>query len=223
MDSLWTPKISHHLIDRAMKQSTHPFHKTFFPKMPKIFHDPHKNPPAPPPTYLMYGPLYKNNTSTITNNGYFSKQVQTQWGLRPGCPLSLLLYVIKREVTTTNIIQDEHVKGIKIPNYAKQIKLAQHADDSNFLLTDQNSAEKVTNFFQNLNKASGAIINLDKVKILPINTDQINYLQRQLPNIKTKERYETIKNTRNNLLWRPKTNYFYKLANNIAKNGKSHR
>ena len=27
--------------------------------MPKIFHGPHKNPPAPPPTYLMYGPLPK--------------------------------------------------------------------------------------------------------------------------------------------------------------------
>ena len=25
----------------------------------KIFHDPHKNPPAYPPTYLMYGPLRK--------------------------------------------------------------------------------------------------------------------------------------------------------------------
>ena len=25
--------------------------------MPKIFHDPYKNPPAPSPTYLMYGPL----------------------------------------------------------------------------------------------------------------------------------------------------------------------
>ena len=24
--------------------------------MPKILHDPHKNPPATPPTYLMYGP-----------------------------------------------------------------------------------------------------------------------------------------------------------------------
>ena len=23
--------------------------------MPKIFHGPHKNPPVPPPTYLMYG------------------------------------------------------------------------------------------------------------------------------------------------------------------------
>ena len=27
--------------------------------MPKIFYDPHKNPPAPPPTYLMYDPLIK--------------------------------------------------------------------------------------------------------------------------------------------------------------------
>ena len=25
--------------------------------MPKLFHGPHKNPPGPPPTYLMYGPL----------------------------------------------------------------------------------------------------------------------------------------------------------------------
>ena len=30
MDSLWTPRISHHLMDRAMKQSTHQFHKIFF-------------------------------------------------------------------------------------------------------------------------------------------------------------------------------------------------
>ena len=26
--------------------------------MSKIFHDPHKNPPALPATYSMYGPLY---------------------------------------------------------------------------------------------------------------------------------------------------------------------
>ena len=24
--------------------------------LPKLFHDPHKNPPAAPPTFLMYGP-----------------------------------------------------------------------------------------------------------------------------------------------------------------------
>ena len=31
--------------------------------MPKIFHDPHKNPLAPPPTYLMCGPLFHIMTS----------------------------------------------------------------------------------------------------------------------------------------------------------------
>ena len=30
MDSLWAPRISHHLMDWAMKQSTHQFHKIFF-------------------------------------------------------------------------------------------------------------------------------------------------------------------------------------------------
>ena len=30
MDSPWAPRISHHLMDRAMKQSTHQFHKIFF-------------------------------------------------------------------------------------------------------------------------------------------------------------------------------------------------
>ena len=30
MDSLWAPRISHHLMDRAMKQSPHQFHKIFF-------------------------------------------------------------------------------------------------------------------------------------------------------------------------------------------------
>ena len=30
MDSLWVPKISNHLMNRAMKQSTHQFYKLFF-------------------------------------------------------------------------------------------------------------------------------------------------------------------------------------------------
>ena len=33
--------------------------------MPKIFHDPHKTPPAFPPTYLMYGPLEKSVYLTV--------------------------------------------------------------------------------------------------------------------------------------------------------------
>ena len=47
--------------------------------------------------------LRKHNTSMIINNGYLSTTVSLQRGLRQGCPLSLLLYVIQGEITTINI------------------------------------------------------------------------------------------------------------------------
>ena len=82
----------------------------------------------------------------------------------------------------------ETIKGIKIPNYTKQIKL-QYADDSHFLHISRESYE----FFPKIKKASGATINLKKTKIIAINTDQITHLQERLPHITTKEQYETIK------------------------------
>ena len=45
-------------------------------------------------------------------------------------------------------------------------------------------------FFQKLIKASGATINFEKTKILPINTDQITLLQERLPHTTIKEQYE---------------------------------
>ena len=36
--------------------------------MPKIFQDPHKNPPPPSPTYLMYGPLSQIKQNEIESS-----------------------------------------------------------------------------------------------------------------------------------------------------------
>ena len=121
--------------------------------------------------------LYKNNTSTIINNGFLSAPVQLQRGLRQDCPLSLPLYVVQEEVTTININQDETISGIKISNKKQEIKVSQYADDSNFLLATQKSVENVIKLFQKLQKATRATINLDKTTILPINTDQTSYIQ----------------------------------------------
>ena len=127
--------------------------------------------------------LYTNNTATIINNGYFSAPVHTKRGLRQGCPLSLPLYVIQAEVTNFNGNQDHTIKGIKI---------SQYADDSNFYLKNQESVINVTKFFQKLSLATGASINQEKTKILPINTDIINTLQQTLPNLTIKGQYHTI-------------------------------
>ena len=58
---------------------------------------------------------------------------------------------------------------------------------------NQKSEENVLKFFEKLNLATGATINLEKATILPINTNNTTYLQQQLPNITIKEQHKTIK------------------------------
>ena len=89
--------------------------------------------------------------------------------------------------------QDNNITGIRVPNHNKQVKTSQYTGDSNFLLTNQNSSKEVLNFFKKVNKTTGTTINYDKTKILPINTDQTNYLQQTVPEITIKNRYSTIK------------------------------
>ena len=136
--------------------------------------------------------LYTNNIAMIISNGYFSAPVYPERGLRQGCPLSLPLYVVQAEITTYNISQDQNIKGIKIPNKSKEIKISQYADDSSFYLKNQESVINVIKFFQKLNLATGATINQEKTKILPINTDNTNTLQQKLPNLTMKDQYDTI-------------------------------
>ena len=62
--------------------------------------------------------LYKDNTSIITNNGFLSEPISLSWGLRQGWPLSLLLYVLQREIIATNINNNNFIIGLHIPNKA---------------------------------------------------------------------------------------------------------
>ena len=121
-----------------------------------------------------------------------STPIQLQRGLRQGCPLSLPLYVIQAEITTKNINKNENTKGIKISNNKKKTKISQYADDSNLLLTKQESIQVAISYFQKLNKATGSTINLEKTKVLPINTDQTSYIQKDIKNVTILEQYQYI-------------------------------
>ena len=137
--------------------------------------------------------LYKQNISMIINNGFLSPQVSLQRGLRQGCPLSFLLYAIQSQITTTNITQDKTITGINIPNQKEQVKILQYANGSNFFRKNQESVKKVLTFFQNLNKATGATINLEKTTVLPTYIDNTKQIQEITPPKTVKEQFETTK------------------------------
>ena len=75
---------------------------------------------------------------------------------------------------------------MKIPNNKKEIKISQYADDSNLLLTKEESIQHVITFFEKLKTASSSTINLEKSKILRINTDQTSHIQKNTTHHNTK-------------------------------------
>lgn len=79
------------------------------------------------------------------------------------------LYVIQGEVTTSNINKNKSISVIQIPNKTNQIKISQYAE--RFL-----SVTNVLRFFENLGKAIGTTINLEKKTILPINTNDTSQI-----------------------------------------------
>ena len=60
----------------------------------------------------------------------------------------------KENRTIENINKNETIKGIKIPNTKKPIKISQYADDENFFLKDQESIKNVLKYFENLKRSN---------------------------------------------------------------------
>ena len=73
--------------------------------------------------------LYTNPIFRTKNNGWLSKTVRMQRGIRQGCPVSALLYILVAEVLAIKIKENDNICGFLLPNMTNEIKSVQHADD----------------------------------------------------------------------------------------------
>ena len=70
--------------------------------------------------------LYTNISSCVSNNGYISNFFTLSRGIRQGCPISALLFIL-----AINIRCDMNIKGIMVDG--KAFKIGQLADDTTLL------------------------------------------------------------------------------------------
>ena len=111
-------------------------------------------------------------------------------GVRQGCPLSLLLYVIYGEVINLNIKSNKKIVGYPVPNQQEQLKLFQYADDTNFFVVTEESITQILNFFKKYEIATGATINISKTTITPLANAKLYNLDQKIKNIQiTKPNY----------------------------------
>ena len=81
--------------------------------------------------------LHTDISSCVLNNGHASHFFPINRGVRQGCPLSGLLFVIGLELFARAIKCDDLIKGIRIGE--KEIKTTMYADDTTVFVSDPNS------------------------------------------------------------------------------------
>lgn len=111
-----------------------------------------------------------NVRSNINVNGFISKSINITRGIRQGCPLSALLYVMVQESFACAIRKNIRIHGIRIPTLQQRIryhlKMVAYADDMNVILTDTNSINELFTLARYYGSASGQIIGMHKTQIL---------------------------------------------------------
>ena len=87
-------------------------------------------------------------------------------GVRQGCPLSALLFILCVEVLSNSIRQDKTIKGLVVGRQTEEIKLAQLADDMTIFVQDIKSGEKAIKVIEKFSTVSGINLNKNKTKAM---------------------------------------------------------
>jgi exonuclease III len=128
---------------------------------------------APPKLIEWIKILYQDITTCIINNGHRSEFFSPTRGVRQGCPLSPILFVIAAEMLAIQIRNNKSIQGLY--NGTSFTKISQFADDTVFYL--QNNPNEVKEVFKTLEVfsiLSGLKINKEKTEILPLGPTSFN-------------------------------------------------
>ncbi len=102
----------------------------------------------------------------VKNNGWISQSFQLSRGIRQGCPVSALLFIVTMEIMALNIKQSNSIKGIEISLYGKtnNVKIKQYADDSILFLRDLDQIDHALDVMNTFRSVSGLKLNLNKTE-----------------------------------------------------------
>lgn len=120
--------------------------------------------------------LYNDTTANICINGYYGRTIRLQSGVRQGCPLSPLLYILTLEPLANLMKNHPNYKGITIKHddNVTTFKSFRFADDTGCVLTGSSDLVAVEECLKTYTQASGAKVNIEKCELLPLGNSSID-------------------------------------------------
>ena len=107
--------------------------------------------------------LYTDIRSSCINNGYMSTSFNPSRGIRQGCPVSALLFIIVAEVLATNLRSCTKVSGISVEN--PECLIIQLGDDTTLFVNDAESLLNAIYIIEKFTCSAGLKLNKAKTKI----------------------------------------------------------
>ena len=107
--------------------------------------------------------LYTDIRSAILVNGYTSNWFYPSRGVRQGCSLSPLLYVLSMEVLAVNIRTHPDIVGLRLPGVPAPLPvLSLYTDDTSIISMSDSSTVAVFGVYSKFEAGTGAKLNLGK-------------------------------------------------------------
>ena len=109
--------------------------------------------------------FYTGVQSSVNVNGYLSPFFSLSRGVRQGCPLSPLLYVLVAEVLACNNRANPRIKGLCLTGQSDAISpISQYADDTSLVVCSDAAIRACFNVYDVYERGSGSRLNLSKSK-----------------------------------------------------------
>ena len=109
--------------------------------------------------------FYHDVRSAVNVNGYLSESFPLSRGVRQGCPLSPLLYVLVSEVLAVSIRANPRIRGLTLPGVPSPLSpISQYADDTSIIVATDDAIKATFETYSIFEQGSGSKLNLAKSK-----------------------------------------------------------
>ncbi|KAF1327318.1 reverse transcriptase, partial [Globisporangium splendens] len=117
--------------------------------------------------------LHSQTTYKFIVNGFLSRKYNVTSGIRQGCPLVPLLFILALEVLYRKIEASDEIHGVELQaaGCATEVRLGGYADDTTIYLSDPKDISAVFAILDKYGAASGLRVNRHKSAVLPLNKE----------------------------------------------------
>ena len=121
--------------------------------------------------------LHHNTTCSFIVNGFHSRQQVVSCGIRQGCPLAPLLFILALDNVYRVLQESTDIRGVLIKSGDKstEIKVSGYADDTAFYLRDHSLIKYVLSILDELAGVSGLTTNMSKSMVLRLHSRDYIY------------------------------------------------